>query len=366
MTSCGIAATVTTAVFVMMLVAGINKAFVSSGDPLNVLVLRRGTSSELNGFAKEKVPLLRELPGIAKDSHGEPLVSPEWIVLVGVIRKDGGGENSLVLRGMGLDGVEIRPHAKLIAGRWFGPGQREVAVSRSVASRYRDSNLGDWLDFGNGAWKVTGIFEAGGTAADSEIWGDLSQVAQQFNRQKSIGSMYLRAMDATSAAALKQRVSDDQRLGLQGMFETEYYAEQTKSGDSIRVVGYIVAFTMAIGSIFAAVNTMYAAVAYRSREIAILRVLGFPRSSIVTSFLFESLLLALLGACIGIGLMLPFNGVPIGIEDQVSFSEFIFQLRITPQVVAIAMSFAISMGLIGGVAPASAAARREILATLNE
>ena len=150
------------------------------------------------------------------------------------------------------------------------------------------------------------------------------------------------------------------------MLETEYYAEQTKSGDSIRVVGYIVAFTMAIGSIFAAVNTMYAAVAYRSREIAILRVIGFPRSSIVTSFLFESLLLALLGAFIGIGLMLPFNGVPIGIEDQVSFSEFIFQLRITPQVVAIAMSFAVSMGLIGGVAPASAAARREILATLNE
>ena len=367
MTALGIALTVMTAVFLMMLLAGMQKAFVSSGDPLNVLVMRKGSTSELaGGFTKDKLPLLKELPGIARDSHGEPFVSGEWVVVVVLPRKDGTGEVNVTLRGMGPDGLELRPRAKLLAGQLFTPGQHEIVVSQSIHNRFRNTDVGDMLDFGKGPWKVTGIFDGGGTAYDSEIWGDVNQVADQFNRQNAVGSAYLRATDRVAADALKHRVADDQRLELEGMLETEYYDKQTSSGAPIRIMGYIVAVTMAIGSIFAAANTMYAAVAYRSREIATLRVIGFGRGSILASFVFESVLLALLGAALGIVVMLPFNGMSTGTSNAVTFSEVVFSMRITFAVVVSAVLFAVVMGLIGGVAPAWGAARREILAALRD
>jgi putative ABC transport system permease protein len=366
MTALGIALTVTTTVFLMMLLAGMRKAFVSSGDPLNVLVLRKGSTSELTGgFTKDKLPILRQLPGIATDSHGQPMVSGEWVVVVALPRN--GAEINVTLRGMEQDGLELRRnHVKLVEGRWFAPGQREVVVSKTIHGRYANTNVGDNIDFGKGPWKVVGIFDGGGSAYDSEIWSDLNQVANQFNRQDALGSAYLRATDPVAADALKHRVSDDQQLQLDGMLETEYYDKQTSNGGGIRLMGYIVAFTMAIGSIFAAANTMYAAVAYRSREIATLRVMGFRRGSIVTSFLFESVLLALVGAVIGILLMLPFNGMSTSTSNQVTFSEVVFTMQITLSVVITAVVFALMMGLIGGVAPAWGAARREILAALRD
>lgn len=365
MTALGIALTVTTTVFLMMLLAGMRKAFVSSGDPLNVLVLRKGSTSELTGgFTLDKLPVLKQLPGISTDSHGQPLVSGEWVVVVTLPRN--GTEVNVTLRGMEQDGIELRrKHVKLVEGRWFAPGQREVVVSRSIHGRYPNTKLGDTLDL-KGPWKIVGVFDGGGSAYDSEIWSDLNQVAGQFNRQGALGSAYLRATDAQSADALKHRVVDDQQLQLDGMLETEYYDKQTSNGGGIRLMGYIVAFTMAIGSIFAATNTMYAAVAYRSREIATLRVIGFRRGSIVTSFIFESVLLALLGAAIGILLMLPFNGMSTSTSNQVTFSEVVFTMQITLSVVITAVGFAIFMGLIGGVAPAWGAARREILAALRD
>ena len=366
MTALGIALTVTTTVFLMMLLAGMRKAFVSSGDPLNVLVLRKGSTSELaGGFTKDKLPILKQLPGIATDSHGQPMVSGEWVVVVALPRN--GTEVNVTLRGMEQDGIELRSHkAKLVEGRWFAPGEREVVVSKSIHGRYANTNVGDTIDFGKGSWRVVGIFDGGGSAYDSEIWTDMNQVANQFNRQNALGNAYLRATDPLAADALKHRVADDQQLQLDGMLETEYYDKQTSNGGGIRLMGYIVAFTMAIGSIFAAANTMYAAVAYRSREIATLRVIGFRRGSIVTSFIFESVLLALLGAAFGILLMLPFNGMSTSTSNQVTFSEVVFTMQITLSVVITAVVFAIFMGLIGGVAPAWGAARREILAALRD
>jgi putative ABC transport system permease protein len=367
MTALGIALTVMTAVFLMMLLAGMRKAFVKSGDPLNVLVLRKGSTSELaGGFTKDKLPILSSLPGIAKDSKGEPLVSGEWVVIVVLPRKDGTGETNVTLRGMGPEAFELRPNVKLVAGQWFTPGQHEVVVSQSIHNRFSHTNVGEIINFGKGPWKVTGIFDAGGTAYDSEMWGDVNQVADQFNRQNAIGSAFLRATDAVSADALKHRVSDDQRLQLEGTLETEYYDKQTSSGAPIRFMGYIVGITMAIGSIFAATNTMYAAVAYRAREIATLRVIGFRRGSILASFVFESVLLAVLGAAAGIILMLPFNGMSTGTSNAVTFSEVVFKMQITLGVVGYAVLFAVVMGLIGGVAPAWGAARREILAALRD
>lgn len=374
MTALGIALTVTTAIFLMALVAGLDRAFVSSGSNLNVLVLRKGSEAELSGgFDATLFPTLRTLPGIAKDSHGEPMASGEWVVVIVLPRKDGTGEVNVTVRGMMPDGLEMRqlagahgkPSVTLAEGRWFQPGQREVVVSKSVRDRFAQANIGDSMQFGKGSWKVVGVFDAGGSAYESEVWGDVNQMASDFDRQGGFASAYLRATDPVSAEALKNRVSDDQRLKLEGMLENEYYAKQTSSGTPIKVIGWVVGVIMAIGSIFAAMNTMYAAVAYRGREIATLRVIGFSRPAILTSFVLESLLLALLGALVGILLMLPFNGMQTGTSNAVTFSEVVFALRITPVVATRAIIFALIMGFVGGLAPAWHAARQNILAALR-
>ena len=375
MTALGIALTVTTAIFLMALISGLDRAFVSSGSPLDVLVLRKGSESELTGgFDASLFPVLKTLPGIAKDSHGEPMASGEWNVVIVVPRNDGTGEVNVTVRGMMPDGLEMRllptgpkkqPLVRLIEGRWFQTGQREVVVSKSIRERFAHANIGDTLAFGKGEWKVVGVFDAGGSAYESEIWGDVNQMASDFDRQGGFSSAYVRATDPIAAEALTKRVSDDQRLKLDGVLETDYYAKQTSSGTPIRIIGTVVAFIMAIGSIFAAMNTMYAAVAYRGREIATLRVIGFSRPAILTSFVLESLLLALLGALGGIALMLPFNGMQTGTSNPVTFSEVVFALRITWNVAVNAIIFALIMGLVGGLAPAWHAARQNILNALR-
>jgi putative ABC transport system permease protein len=367
MTALGIALTVTTAVFIMALLAGLQKAFKSTGNPLNVLVLRKGSTSELTGpFPAENFQTLKTLPGIAKDKNGDPLVSGEINVVIVLPRKDGSGEANVTVRGLMQDGLELRPTVKLADGRWFTPGQREVVVSNSIRKRFTHAGVGDSLEFGKGSWKVVGVFDAGGMAYESEIWGDVNQMTSDFDRQGVYSSAYLRATDPVAAEALKHRVSDDQRLKLDSMLEPEYYATQTKSGAVIQFIGWLVAAIMAVGSSFAAMNTMYAAVAYRSREIATLRVIGFSRPSILTSFVLESLLLSLLGAVVGIILMLPFNGMTTGTQNQVTFSEVVFGLQMTPGVVAAAIIFALLMGLFGGIFPAWHASRREILVALRD
>ena len=281
-------------------------------------------------------------------------------------RKDGSGEVNVTVRGMMQDGFELRSGIKLAQGRWFTPGQREVVVSKSINKRFSHANVGDSLEFGKGQWQVVGVFDAGGTAAESEIWGDVNQMTSDFDRQGVYSSAYLRATDPVTAQALKNRVGDDQRLKLDSMLETEYFAKQTSSGAVIKFIGWLVAGIMAIGSSFAAMNTMYAAVAYRSREIATLRVIGFSRPSILTSFVLEAVLLSLLGAAVGIVLMLPFNGMTTGTQNQVTFSEVVFGLQMTPAVVVSAIIFALIMGLFGGIFPAWHASRREILAALRD
>jgi len=375
MTALGIALTVTTAIFLMALVAGLNRAFVSSGSSKNVLVLRKGSEAELSGgFDAALFPTLKTLPGIATDKDGQPMVSGEWVVVIVLPRKEGTGEVNVTVRGMMPDGLEMRQTAdepgkpapvKLVEGRWFQTGQREVVVSKSIRERFTHANIGDTMEFGKGAWKVVGVFDAGGSAYESEVWGDVNQMASDFDRQGGFASAYLRANDAISAEALKNRVSDDQRLKLEGMLESDYYAKQTSSGTPIKVIGWVVGVIMAIGSIFAAMNTMYAAVAYRGREIATLRVIGFSRPAILTSFVLESLLLALLGALVGIVLMLPFNGMQTGTSNAVTFSEVVFALQITWRVALYAIAFALIMGFIGGLAPAWHAARQNILAALR-
>ena len=367
MTALGIALTVAVAVFIMALLSGLKKAFVSSGDPLNVLVLRKGSQAELqSGVDREAYGAIRYLPGVAKDKSGEPLVSGEGVVVVVLPRNDNTGETNVTVRGMSPIGFELRPSIRLIEGRWFNTGQREIVVSKSISKRFRNAAIGDEIFFGKGKWKVVGVFDAGETAASSEIWADVNQMSSDFDRTGAFSSVLVHAADPIAAQALKNRMNDDQRLRLDAFMEPDYYAEQTKSGRPIQFVGTIVAFVMAIGSCFAAMNTMYAAVAYRSREIATLRILGFSRPSIITSFVIESVLLALLGAALGLLLMAPFNGITTGTANQLTFSETVFSVRITLGVMIAASAFAATMGLLGGLAPAWHASRREILAALRD
>ncbi len=367
MTALGIALTVATAVFIMALLAGLGRAFGSTGDPLNVLMLRKGSDSELaaGGVSRNAVEILKNLPGVAKNSKGEPLVSGEDILVVVMPRKGGTGETNVTTRFLSPVGLEMRPKIHITAGRWFTPGQREVVVSNSISQRFEHANIGDTVHIGKGDWPIVGIFDASGTAHQSEIWGDVNQLVTDFERSV-YSSVLVRATDPASAEALKNRANDDQRLELNGMLETDYYASQTKSGAPIKIVGWIVAFIMAVGSCFAAANTMYAAVAYRGREIATLRVIGFSRPSILTSFMLESLLLSLIGAALGILLMLPFNGMTTGTQNQVTFSEVVFSLQMTPLVIVSAIGFALIMGVLGGFAPAWHASRRDILSALRD
>jgi putative ABC transport system permease protein len=367
MTALGIALTVTTAIFILALLAGLNAAFKGSGNPLNVLVLRKGSTAELSagGVDRDALPIMKELPGVARDAQSQPLISGEDLLVVVLPRNDGTGETNVTVRYLSAAGIAMRPETKLVAGRWFNAGQREIVVSNSIHKRFAQANIGDSIWIGKGPWTVVGIFDAGGTAHDSEIWGDINQLAADFDRT-SYNSILIRATDPVAGDALKNRVNDDQRLKLNGMLETDYWAKQTSSGNPIKFVGMIVAVIMAVGSCFAAMNTMYAAVAYRAREIATLRVIGFSRPSILTSFVFESVMLSLLGALVGIVLMLPFNGMTTGTNNPITFSEAVFSLRMTPGVVATAVIFAVIMGLFGGIAPAWHAARREILASLRD
>ncbi len=367
LTALGIALTVTTAIFIMALLAGLNEAFATTGDPDNVLVLRKGSLSELSagGVQRDAVQVIKDLPGVARDSHGNPMVSGEDILVIVLPRKDGTGEVNVTVRFLTPTGVEMRPQIRLVGGRWFTPGRREVTVSSDIKRRFAHANIGDTMRIGSGDWTVVGVFDAAGTAHGSEIWGDINQIAADLDRDV-FSSVLIRATDPVAAEALKNRMNDDQRLKLSGMLEPDYYATQERSGAPIKFVGFIVAIIMAIGSCFAAMNTMYASVAYRAREIATLRILGFSRPSILRSFVLESLMLSLLGALIGIVLMLPFDGMTTGTSNAVTFSEVVFSLRLTPTVLGTAVVFAVVMGLFGGFAPAWLAARQNIVTALRD
>jgi putative ABC transport system permease protein len=366
MTALGVALTVAIAIFIMMLLSGLDQAFHNTGNALNVMALRKGSDSEFTSFMSNDTFLaLKTLPGIAKGKDGQPLVSGEMLVAVVLPRNNGTGETNVVVRGISPVSREMRPEIKIVEGRWFQEGRHEIAVSRSVSKRFANANIGDMVSFGKSPWTVVGIFDGSGTAYDSEIWGDINQMKTDFDRP-GYSSAVLRATDDVAADALTKRLPEDQRIKLDGTIETEYYAKQTRSGVFIQFIGTIVAIVMAVGSSFAAMNTMYAAVAYRGREIATLRVMGFNRPSILTSFVFESLLLSLLGGAVAVVLMLPFNGLTTGTNNMMTFSEVVFHMRMTPQIVIAALLFSAVMGLIGGLAPAWHASRQDILNALRD
>jgi ABC-type antimicrobial peptide transport system permease subunit len=367
MTALGIALTVAVLVAVLALVDGLKTAFQASGSPLNILVMRKGSNAELSGgLTRDAFDALKAKPGIARGADGQPQASLELVTVINLPGKENPEGMNITLRGLTQTGLDLREHTKIAEGRWFRAGQREVVVGSSVAKRYPDAELGRSLHFGRGDWKVVGVMQSDSSATNSEIYADLNQMAGDFNRQDSPSAALIRATDVVSAQALVNSINDDQRLNSNARTELEYMDSQTSSSAPVQFLGIFVAIVMAVGSCFAAMNTMYAAVARRAKEIGTLRVLGFSQGSILLSFFIESLLLALLGGAIGCLIVLPLNAVTTGITSLTSFSEIAFNFRVGFQAMAIGIGFALVMGAIGGVLPARMAARKEILNALRD
>lgn len=367
MTALGIALTVAVLAASFALVDGLRLALEASGHPLHVLVTRRGADSELvSNFERRVFNDLKFKPGIARNARGEPLASLEVVTAINLASIEFPEGVNVTVRGVTPVGIEIRDDARLVEGRWFAPGRREATVGSLIAKRYPEARPGGRIRFGRGEWEIVGVYHSDQMARNSEILVDLNQVAADFGREEVLSSALLRATDPVAHQALINDLEADPRLNVRARPEKEYYARQTSSGDLIRYLGTVVALIMAVGSCFAAMNTMYAAVARRSREIGTLRVLGFSRAAILASFLLESLLLAALGGVLGILLVLPVNGLTTGISSFSTFTEIAFQLRITPQTMAVSLAFALLMGAAGGLLPAWQAARKEILTALRE
>jgi putative ABC transport system permease protein len=344
-------------VMVMSLARGLRSTFLGTGDDRNLLVLRKGALAESSSqITVEDVKSTRYLEGIE-------LASAEVIVLITLERASGGNAHVQV-RGLEPTGLELRPHIKLVEGRLFQRGVRECIVSKKVAKRFNDCRLGGQFRSGKNAWKVVGIFEAAKTAYESEIWADADEVREAF-RRSFYCSMTIRPTDTNAAASLIQRIESDRGRQLRALTEAEYYQAQTKTAGPIQVLGACLAAVMSVGAIFSAMNTMYATVGARTREIGTLRVLGFQPGSIYASFLLESLLLSLIGGVIGCLLALPMNGLVTGTFNWSTFAEVAFEFQVMPVLLVAGMLFALVMGALGGLLPARSAARKALLDALR-
>jgi len=366
MTALGIALTVAVLLSILALVNGLRTTLESSGDPLQIVVLRKGSESEVvSNFTRVQFQDLKFKPGIATGKDGQPLASLEVVTVINLASIDNPDGANLTVRGLPAAGIEMRHGVHIASGRWFQEGRREVVVGASVAARYADGQIGKKIQFGRGMWEVVGVMDAGRGTQGSEIWGDLNQVSADLQRQEVLSSALVRATDAITAKALINDINNDQRLNMNALSEKDYYELQTRSALPIEYIGFFVAIVMAVGSSFAAMNTMYAAVARRAREIGTLRVLGFSKGSILVSFFVESVLLAALGGVLGCLLVLPLNGITTGIGNS-NFSETAFNFHVSPQIMLAGIAFAIVLGAVGGLFPAGNAARKEILTALRQ
>jgi len=366
MTAFGIALTVAVLVADLALVHGLRTAFQASGNPQQILVLRKGATAEVSSsVTRQAYQDLKFMPGIAVNGAREPMASPEVVTVINLPGIDSPKGMNITLRGLPPAGMEMRD-TKIQEGRWFRSGQREVVVGKSVAKRYPGARLGKRVRFGKGEWEVVGVMDGGQSAINSEIWGDLNQIGSDFNRQDSFSSVLIRATDAAEVPALVRSLEDDRRLNVSAMSERDYYDRQTSAGAPMQFLGVLISAIMAVGSSFAAMNTMYAAVARRSKEIGTLRALGFSRGSIMLSFLVESLLLSMLGGILGCVLVLPLNNVTTGVGSFVTFSEIAFNFRVDPASMITGIAFAMVVGAIGGLFPARMAAHKDVLVALRE
>jgi ABC-type antimicrobial peptide transport system permease subunit len=366
MTAIGIALSVAVLVASLALVNGLRQVFRNTANPLQLIVLRKGGTSELgSAISTQAFEILRAKSGIVTDSAGRPMASEEVVNVANLPSVDNPNGMNVTVRGLSQTGIEMR-NVQIVTGRWFNPGQREIVVGKAVAQRYPSANSGHTIRFGKGDWVVVGVMNAGESAVNSEIWGDFNQITGDYNRQDTANSVLVRATDPAALEALQRWIEDDPQLGATAIAEPAYYENQTSSGAPLEFLGIFVAVIMAIGSGFAATNTMYAAVIRRTKEIGTLRTLGFSEGSILLSFLTESILIAGLAGILGCAVALPLDLLSTGVGSTTTFSEISFRFHVGGSAVLTGLLFATVLGAIGGFWPARSAARKDIVNALRE
>jgi len=363
----GIAGTVGVFVAMLSLAHGFKATLVASGTTDNALILRAGANAEMNGAVTlDEVRILQDAPGIARGANG-PLVSAEAVMIAPFPLISTGTDANVQLRGVSPTALEVRKTLKIVEGRFFQPGLTELVVGKNVSGTYAGLKLGSEIRFGGATWHVVGVFDAGGSAFDSEVWADAHVLNQVYKRPENIFQSV--TVHLTSAGAIQQfkdSVSSDPRMNVDVDREVNYYSKQSQTMTTIiTTLGGIVAVIMAIGAVFGALNTMYSAVSERSREIATLRALGFGAGSVVFSFTVEALLISFVGGVVGCLAVLPLNGLTTGAMNWQTFSHLAFAFRITPPLLLQGIVFALVMGLIGGLPPAIRAARRPVAPALR-
>jgi putative ABC transport system permease protein len=366
LTAGGMALVVYTFATVLMMSEGIRATLVATGQPDNVLVLRKGAGSEINsGIDRLQAGILDTLPGIATGPDGRLLVARETVVLNSLPKRSSGKASNVTMRGTGAAGLLLRPQVHLIEGRLFRPGTAEVIVGRAVASGFAGAETGRSLRFGGREWLIVGVFDARRTAFDSEIWGDADLMMQSF-RRNAYSTVVFRLADAQGFGAVEQRISADPRLQVEAKPEITFYEQQSEAlAKFISILGTALSVIFSIGAVVGAMITMFAAVAQRTGEIGTLRALGFRRSAVLLAFLGESLLLSLVGGLLGLGAASLMQTVNISTTNFQTFSELAFQFKLTPAIAAQTLLFALVMGLVGGFIPAWRAARLKIVDCLR-
>lgn len=363
----GIAGTVGVFVAMMSLARGFQATLVSSGSASNALVLRAGAGSEMSGSVSlDQTRIIEDAPGVARSADG-PLVTPEVVVVAAFPLRSSGTDANVQVRGVSPKALQVRNNVKITRGRFFQPGLAELVVGRNVSGAYAGLDLGDSVKFGGGTWTVVGVFDAGGSAFDSEVWCDARVLNQVYHRPDNVfQSVTARLISPDALQQFKDALSADPRMNVDVSSEVDYYAKQSSVlTQVIQVLGGFIAIIMGVGAIFGALNTMYSAVAERGREIATMRALGFAAGSIVVSFMIEALLIAAAGGALGCLAVLPVNGFTTGTLNFQTFSHLAFAFKITPGLLAVGIGFALIMGLVGGLPPAIRAARRPVASALR-
>jgi ABC-type lipoprotein release transport system permease subunit len=344
------------------LISSLKRTLVASGDPRNLVVLRKGSDNDgASQISREAYQWLRFLDGIARDLDGEPLVSPQLVVQP-FLYKPGGGRENVLVRGLDARALGVHRHARVAEGRMFRPSVGEVVLGRALVGRYEGAHLGGTLRFGRGRWKVVGILAADGASFESEIWADALELARDARRAMPYSGVRLRTRSEAALALLEQRVEADPRFALEATRETQYYAEQAESSNALYVLVIGIAVLAGLGAGFGAANTLYASVAARTREIGTLRALGFSRGAILAAFEAEALLLGAAGFALGAalswlltaGVAAWLGGVAFG---AATFTTNVVALELGAADLAAALALALGIGGLGGVGPAWRAAR---------
>ena len=366
LTASGMALVVYVFATVLMLAAGLEKTLVSTGEEDNVVVIRRSSQTEVqSGVDRRQASIVESLPDIATGQDGQRLISKEPVVLINLPKRDTGKAANVVIRGVTPAGLALRPQVQIVEGRMFRTGRSEVIAGRSIANGFKGAGIGETLRFASRDWTVVGMFDAGHTGFDSEIWGDAEQMLQAF-RRTGFSSVIFKLADTDRFDAVKKELESDPRLTLEAKRERRFYADQSEAlSKFITYLGTSISVIFSIGAIIGAMITMYASVASRVSEIGTLRALGFSRAAILVAFLGEALLLGLVGGLVGLLAASSMQALSISTTNFQTFAEIAFSFTLTPGIVFASIAFSLAMGFIGGFLPAARAARMKIVDALR-